>query len=62
MRFVSDFIRNLVILIVIGIVLLVVFPNMMGQVFQLFGGIFGPVIIVILVVAAALPRRRRNRR
>jgi hypothetical protein len=61
MQFIKDFGRNLIFLIVIGIVLFIVAPGMMNQVFQLYGALFGPLIIVILVVAA-LPRRQRSRR
>jgi hypothetical protein len=59
MRFLKDFLRNLGLLLVIGLILYVLFPYMMRQVFQLYGALFGPVVILIIIVAA-LPRKRRH--
>jgi hypothetical protein len=64
MQFLKDFLRNLAILLVIGLVLFVISPTMMTQVFQIYGAIFGPLSIALLVVFA-LPRKRdkyRSRR
>lgn len=58
MQFIRDLIRNLVILAVIGIILFLMFPSTMEQIFQVYGQLFGPLAILILIVAA-LPRRRR---
>lgn len=60
MGFILNFLKNLGFLIVAGIVLYILFPTMVGQVFQMFGVIFGPLAIVILLVAA-LPKRKRSR-
>ena len=60
MPFLKNFLRNLFILIAIGLGMLILFPSTMGQVFQLFGALFGPVVILLLIVAA-LPSRRKNR-
>jgi hypothetical protein len=60
MEFLKGFLRNLVLLIVIGILLLIFFPDIMKQVFGLYGALFGPLAIIILVVAA-LPKRSRKR-
>lgn len=60
MSFLKNFLRNLCILIAIGLAMLILFPDLMGQVFQLFGALFGPVVILLLIVAA-LPNRRKNR-
>jgi len=59
MKFLKNFLRNLVLLIVIGLGLFLVFPNMMNQVFQLFGMLLGPFALIIIVVAA-LPNKRRH--
>jgi hypothetical protein len=61
MEFLKDFLRNLVILIGIGVVLYIIFPDMMKQVFQLYGMLFGP-IAILLVIVAALPRKKRTKR
>lgn len=60
MQFLKDFLRNLAILVIIGIFLLIAAPDMMRQVFELLGALFGP-ILILLVVVAALPRKRRSR-
>ncbi|MPM37318.1 hypothetical protein SDC9_83928 [bioreactor metagenome] len=60
MQFLKDLIRNLLILVVIGVVLYLLYPTMMGQVFQVYGSLFGPVAIILLVVFA-LPRKKRSR-
>jgi tetratricopeptide (TPR) repeat protein len=59
--FIKDFLRNLAILIAIGVVLFIVAPDFMNSVFQLYGALLGPIIIV-LVVVAALPRKKRVKR
>jgi tetratricopeptide (TPR) repeat protein len=61
MGFIKDFIRNLVILIAIGVVLFIIAPDMMKQVFQLYGALLGPVAIIAVIVAA-LPRKKRRKR
>ena len=60
MQFLKDLLRNLALLIVIGIVLLIVAPAMMKQVYELFGALFGPMLLILIVVAA-LPRKKRLR-
>ncbi|RJP47665.1 MAG: hypothetical protein C4583_16065 [Anaerolineaceae bacterium] len=61
MQFIKDFVRNLVILVVIGMVLFFMFPGMMKQVFELYGILFGPLALVVLIVIA-LPRAKRKSR
>ena len=61
MQFIKDFVRNLVVLLVIGVVLFFMFPDMMKQVFELYGLMFGPLALIILVVIA-LPRKKRKSR
>jgi len=60
MSFLKGFLTNLLIIAAIGVVLFIVAPDMMKQVFQLYGGLFGPIVIVLLIIVAALPRRRRR--
>ncbi len=60
MRFLKDLLRNLAILIGILIVIYLISPDIMGQVFELYGSLFGPLAILILIIFA-LPRRRRSR-
>ncbi len=59
MQFFKDFVRNLVILVVIGAVLFFMFPDMMKQVYELYGMLFGPLAIVVLIIIA-LPRAKRR--
>jgi len=60
MHFLKDLLRNLAILVGLLIVIFMISPDIMRQVFELFGGLFGPLAIVALIVFA-LPRRRRSR-
>ena len=61
MKFLLSFLMNLVFLAILGIVLYLVAPEIMQQVFELYGAMFGPGILIILLVIAALPRKRRSR-
>lgn len=56
-QFLKNFLKNLGFLVVIGIVLFFVAPNMMRQVFDAFGQLFGPLAIIMIIVAA-LPSKR----
>ena len=58
--FLKGLLRNLAFLIGLGILLLVFFPDIMKQAYQMLGGLFGPLVILIVIVAA-LPRKRRSR-
>ncbi len=57
MQFLKNFLKNLGFLVVIGIVLFFVAPDMMRQVFDAFGQLFGPLAIIMIIVAA-LPSKR----
>jgi hypothetical protein len=59
MQYLKEFLRNLILLLLIFGVLHLFFLAVMGQVFQLYGMLFGALNIVILL-AAALPHRRRR--
>jgi len=54
------FLRNLAGLVIIGVVLLVLFPVWMSEVYKLYGAIFGPLALLILVVAALPARKHKN--
>lgn len=60
-EFLKDLLRNLAFLVGIGVVLYLIVPDMMKQVFQLYGMLFGP-IAILLVIVAALPRKKRGKR
>ena len=59
MDFLKSLLKNLAFLLAIGVVLFILFPNQMSQVFQFYGAIFGPIAILILIVAA-IPRKKRQ--
>ncbi len=61
MDFLKGFLRNLGLLLIIGLILFILFPDMMKQIFQLYGTLLGPVAIVVIIVAA-LPRKKRRKR
>ena len=61
-RFLSSLLWNLGLLLALGVILFVAFPDIMRQVSQVYALVFGPVVIILLVLAAARPRRRRRRR
>lgn len=52
MRFFRDLIFNLGLLLIIALVLFFLFPDMMRGVFQLYSGLFGPVLILIAIGVA----------
>ncbi len=60
MEFLKNWLKNLGILLVIGILIYLMFPAMMKQVFELYGMIFGPIIFVLILVYS-LPRKGRRR-
>jgi len=60
MSFFKALMRNIAILIIIGLAMYIFFPEVMGQVYDLLGALFGPLLILIVVVAA-LPGKRRRR-
>lgn len=58
--FLKQLLINLVLLLVMGVVLYLIAPDIMGQVFGVYGALFGPLALVMLVVFA-LPRKSRRR-
>jgi len=61
MDFLKGLLKNLALLIGIGIILLILFPNQMSQVYELYGGLFGPIAILILI-GAALPKKTSKKK
>ena len=61
MEFLKGFLRNLGLLLIIGLALFILFPDMMKQIIRLYGPVFGLVAIIIVIVAA-LPRKKRGKR
>ena len=61
MVFLKNLLRNLVFLIVLGLVLYIINPDIMKQVYDLYWALFGP-IVILMVIVAAFPSKRRTRR
>jgi hypothetical protein len=57
-----DFLRNLVILLILGIVIFMAFPSITKQIFGIYKGLGILPLFVIAVIIAALPRRSSQRR
>lgn len=57
----KDFLRNLGILLVLAIIVFALFPDIMSQVFGLFGGLGILPVFIIMVVLSAIPKKRRRR-
>jgi hypothetical protein len=60
MQFLKDLLRNLAILIAIGLVVYFMYPDMMKQVYDAYGLIFGP-LAILTVIVYAIPRKRRSK-
>jgi uncharacterized membrane protein YedE/YeeE len=58
MSFLKGFLTNLLFIVAIGVVLFIVAPDMMKQVFQLYGGLFGPVLVMVLIFVAAPAQKK----
>ncbi len=56
-----ELLRNLAILIGIGIVLFALYPNVMSQMIEVYSSLFGPIAILFIIIAA-LPRRKKGGR
>jgi len=61
MEYLKVFLRNLGLLVLIGVVLLILLPAQMTDIYKLYGAIFGPVAILIVIVTA-LPNRRSKKK
>ena len=57
-----DFLFNLSGLVVIGLVLFLLFPDISKGIYQVYNGLGILPIFLLMVVLAALPRRKRRRR
>jgi hypothetical protein len=57
-----DFLLNLAGLVLIGLVLFLLFPDISKGILQVYNGLGILPIFLLMVVLAALPRRKRRRR
>ena len=62
MAFIKTWLINIAILAGIGLILLVVAPDITRLVYEALWGLFGPLIILVVVLFSALPSIRRTRR
>ena len=60
MLFLKDLPKILAIMIVIGLVIYYMYPDMIKQVFEAYGLIFGP-LAILMVIVYAMPRKRRSK-
>jgi len=56
-QFFKNFLRNLFLLLVLGVVVYLISPEIMESVYKAFGQLFGP-LAIIMVIVTAIPRRR----
>lgn len=59
MRFLKNFLFNLLWLFVFGLAVYLIFPDIIGLVYKTLGQLFGPLVILMIIVAA-LPNRKRD--
>jgi hypothetical protein len=57
-----DFLFNLSGLVVIGLILFLLFPDISKGILQIYNGLGILPVFLLMVVLAALPRRKRRRR
>jgi len=58
----GSFLRNLALLVVLGFVIFLLFPDMMKGVLGVYNGLGLLPVMAVLVILAALPRKKRRRR
>ena len=56
-----SFLRNLALLAFLGIVVFLLFPDMMKGVLEVYNGLGLLPVVIVLVILAALPRRKQRR-
>ena len=59
MLFLKDLPKILAIMIIIGLVVYLIYPGMMKQVYEAYGLIFGP-LAILMVIVYAMPRKRKR--
>ena len=62
MAFIKTWVINIAFLAGIGLILLLIFPELTRLVYETLWGLFGPVLILVVVLFSALPSIRRIRR
>jgi len=60
MHFLKNFLINLFWLFVFGLVVYLIFPDIIGMVYKAIGQLFGPLVILLIIVAALPSRRTRS--
>jgi hypothetical protein len=58
----KDFLRNLGILIIFGVMFFMLFPEIMRGILGLYDGLGILPIFILLIIVSALPKRKRRRR
>ena len=59
MRFLKNFLINLFWLLVFGLGVYLLFPDIIGMVYKALGQLFGPLLILMIIVVS-LPGRKRD--
>jgi len=59
MRFLKNFLINLFWLLVFGLGVHLLFPDIIGMVYKALGQLFGPLLILMIIVVS-LPGRKRD--
>lgn len=57
MRFLKNFLVNIFWVFVFGLIVYVIFPDIIGLAYKTLGNLFGPLVILMIIVAS-LPGRR----
>jgi cytochrome bd-type quinol oxidase subunit 2 len=60
MNFLKRWLGNIILIVAMGIVLLILFPKLIGQSYSFLYQILGPLVILIIIVYALPNRRRKN--
>ena len=57
----KNFLINLGILIGLGLIIFILYPDIVKQIFGLYNGLGILPVFILMVILAALPRRKRRR-
>lgn len=61
MDFFKDLLKNLGLLLLIGLIIIMLSPGWMGQLIHLFGTMLGPIAILMLIMLVIPKGNRRHR-
>jgi len=59
--FVKNLLFNLLAIFLLGLIVYLIYPEIMGQVFYAYGELFGP-LAILMVIVFAIPRKWRSKR